>query len=164
MDTHYQRDSGVLKLSMESYVTTTMERFRNFDVSRGYPYKEALKVLKRVYRRREHGIVISRGAAGKELVPSSSRPKPLLPVPEGGASDPAQNHREDTGELIDGSQSEVLQKMLLSAQRVLQGNDYVIPDPDFIDIGRVILAENSRYRLVAYADASFAVGERKHLS
>ncbi len=95
------------------------------------------------------------------MVPSSSRSKLLLSVPEGGASDPTPHHRDDTGDLIIGSQSEVLQKMLLSAQRVPQDNDYVVPDPDFIDVNRVILAENSRYRLVAYADASFAVGEIK---
>jgi hypothetical protein len=42
-------------------------------------YQDGLKVLQRVYERREHGIVIYRHAAGKELVPSSSRtPIPLV--------------------------------------------------------------------------------------
>jgi hypothetical protein len=36
-----------------------------------------------------------------------------------------------------------------------------IKNPDFIDIPRVSLPVNSRYRLVAYADASFAIGEHK---
>jgi hypothetical protein len=34
-------------------------------------------------------------------------------------------------------------------------------DPDFIDIPRISLPVNSRYRLVVYADASFAIGELK---
>ncbi len=33
MDTSYQRNSGVLKLSMETYISNTMERFNDFDVS-----------------------------------------------------------------------------------------------------------------------------------
>jgi hypothetical protein len=32
MDTFYQRDEGILKLSMETYISNTAERFRNFDV------------------------------------------------------------------------------------------------------------------------------------
>jgi hypothetical protein len=50
-------------------------------------YREALKVLKRVYARKEYGIVIARGAAGKELVPSSSRPKPAQCETAGDSSD-----------------------------------------------------------------------------
>ncbi len=37
IDTCYQRGRGVMKLSMESYVSNTMDRFRNFDTSQGYP-------------------------------------------------------------------------------------------------------------------------------
>jgi hypothetical protein len=110
MDTHYDPNLGTLKLSMKSYVENTMERFANFDLSQGYPYRElvgcllwitlsvmgpellrvkdlarlsncfreveylaALKVLKRIYVRRYHGIVIYRHAAGKEIIPSSDR-------------------------------------------------------------------------------------------
>jgi hypothetical protein len=40
----------------------------------GADYKEAIRVLKRVCARREQGIVITRGAAGRELVPAYSRP------------------------------------------------------------------------------------------
>jgi hypothetical protein len=36
-------------------------------------YKEAMKVLERIYERRMHGIVFLRGDAGKEIVPSNSR-------------------------------------------------------------------------------------------
>ena len=45
MDTYYQREDGILKLSMESYIATTMERFRDFDTGRGYPYRELVGCL-----------------------------------------------------------------------------------------------------------------------
>ena len=45
MDTCYQRERGVLKLSMENYIDTTVERFKTFDTSRGYPYRELVGCL-----------------------------------------------------------------------------------------------------------------------
>ena len=198
MDTSYQRESGILKLSMESYISNTMGRFKDFDVSRGYPYREivgcllwitlcvmgpellrvkdlarrsndyagpdyleALKVLKRVYARREHGIVITRGAVGRELVPSSERPK-VMPAGLGGDTSDSNSHpRDDTGDLIVSTQSELLQRSLLMAQRVPSQDEYVVPDPELVDIARVLLPVNPRYGLIVYADASFAIGERK---
>jgi hypothetical protein len=198
MDTCYQRDRGIMKLSMESYVSNTMDRFRNFDTSQGYPYREivgcllwialcvmgpellrvkdlarrsnsyngsdyhaAVKVLKRVFARKEFGIVITRGAAGTELVPSSVRPQANLRELGDEAPDPDLPLRDDTGDLVDGSQNELLQRSLLLAQRVSQSREYVVPDPESIDVGRVLLPVNPRYGLVVYADASFAVGELK---
>jgi hypothetical protein len=198
MDTSYQRDSGVLKLSMETYISNTMDRFNKFDVSQGYPYREivgcllwitlcvmgpellrvkdlarksndyeesdylaAVKVLKRVYARREYGIVITRGAVGRELVPSSERPAAVPEGLSGDISDSNSHPRDDTGDLIVLSQGELIQKSLFLAQRVSSLNEYAVPDPEQIDIGRVLLPVNPRYGLVVYADASFAIGERK---
>ncbi len=192
MDTWYQRDRGILKLSMESYVETTMARFKDFDTSKGYPYREvvgcllwitlcvmgpellrvkdlarrankyteedyreALKVLKRVYARKEYGIVITRGAAGGELVPSSFRPKPTPPQ-----SGEAPAH-DDTGIIIGDDQNELLQKMLLLGHRVPELREYEVHDPESMDVSRVVLPVNPNYRLVVYADASFAVGTMK---
>jgi hypothetical protein len=59
------------------------------------------------------------------------------------------------------SQSELLQKSLLLAQRVSQQSDYLVSDPELADIGRILLPVNPRYGLVVYADASFAIGEYK---
>jgi hypothetical protein len=198
MDTFYQRDRGVMKLSMESYVTNTMDRFKNFDTSQGYPYREivgcllwislcvmgpellrvkdlarrsnvysgsdyhaAVKVLKRVFARKDFGIVITRGAAGNELVPSSVRPQANLGELGDGTPDPDFPLRDDTGDLVDGGHNELLQRSLLLAQRVSQSREYAVPDPESIDVGRVLLPVNPRYGLVVYADASFAVGELK---
>jgi hypothetical protein len=51
--------------------------------------------------------------------------------------------------------------MLLSVRRVPSLGDYVVPDPELIDICRVVSPVNPRYRLIVYADASFAVGDLK---
>jgi hypothetical protein len=198
MDTFYQRDEGILKLSMETYISNTAERFRNFDVSRGFPYREvvgcllwitlcvmgpellrvkdlarrsndytgddyqeALKVLKRVEARKEYGIVITRGAAGKELVPSSVRPVVGSLAGDGDTSDVSSSPPDVTGILIPEAQSELLQRSLLMAQRVSSPGEYAVPDPLLIDIYRTQLPVNPRYRLVVYADASFAVGDLK---
>ncbi len=45
-------------------------------------YEEALKVLRRISDRRQYGIIYRRGGAGKESVPSSSRPEGGLKVNE----------------------------------------------------------------------------------
>jgi hypothetical protein len=198
MDTSYKRDDGIFKLSMETYISNTMERFNAFDDSQGYPYREivgcllwitlcvmgpellrvkdlarrsndyakpdyleAMKVLKRVYVRREYGIVFTRGAVGRELVPSSSRPAVVPEGLNGDTSDSNSPSRDDTGDLIVSSQSELLQRSLLLAQRVSSLSEYAVPDLEMVDIGRVLLPVNPRYGLVVYADASFAIGERK---
>jgi hypothetical protein len=124
-------------------------------------YREAMKVLKRVYARKEHGIIMTRGAAGKELVPSSSRPKSVQPETAGDASDASPSPHDEIGTLIGGEQNELLQKMLLSARRVSPSGEYDVLDSETIDIRRVELPINSRYRLTVYSDASFAVGELK---
>jgi hypothetical protein len=40
-------------------------------------------------------------------------------------------------------------------------SDYTVPDDTAIDIPRVDMPVNSRYRLIAFGDASFAIGELK---
>ncbi len=157
MDTCYQREKGVLKLSMESYISNTMERFQGFDTSRGYPYREivgcllwislcvmgpellrvkdlarrsneytgsdyraALRVLKRVYTRKEYGIVITRGGAGQELIPSSSRPTLFSDGVKGAGPD-------DIGNPIGEDHNELLHKLLLLAQGFVAPGEYSIP-------------------------------------
>jgi hypothetical protein len=45
MDTYYDRQAGILKLSMESYIQTTVSRFTDFDLSQGFPYREIVGCL-----------------------------------------------------------------------------------------------------------------------
>jgi hypothetical protein len=196
MDMQYQQDKGILKMSMATYITTTMDRFQNFDTSRGYPfreivgcllwislcvmgpellrikdlarrsndysekdYRDAVKVLKRIYLRKEFGIVICRGAAGAELIPSAIRSS-IDPIITEGPTPDQQGFNDDTGVLITPPENEVLHKSMLMAQPV-STPEYKVLDPDFIDIPRLSLPVNSKYRLVVYADASFAIGELK---
>jgi hypothetical protein len=40
MDVQYDLSRGVLKLSMKTYIESTVERFESFDLRHGYPYRE----------------------------------------------------------------------------------------------------------------------------
>jgi hypothetical protein len=192
MDTHYDQQQGYLKISMSTYIDTTVERFASFDLSRGIPYREligcllwvtlcvmgpellrvkdlarrsnsyeiedyqdALAVLRRVQDRKHHGIVIFRSAAGCEVVPLASRTPPTL--------DAGHAQNDDTGMVIVDGENE-LRTQLLCKAKLSEGDSamgYSVPDPDNLDITRVLLAVNNRYSLLAYGDASFAVGEMK---
>ncbi len=117
-------------------------------------YLEGLKVLERIYDRREHGIVIYRHAAGKELVPASSR-DPVHTVPELGLGD-------NIGMLITHAGNELTQQSLCKSQSLAcASSPYAVEDTDGLDLCRVLLPVNHRYSLVVFGDASFAVGELK---
>jgi hypothetical protein len=204
MDTVYQRDLGFLKLSMTTYIDSTIARFADFDLSCGVPFRElvgcllwitlcvvgpellrvkdlarrsncftisdyedGLKVLKRISERKLHGIVIYRNAATREVLPAYSRPSP---------DDPPRDH--DVGDfLASPNGSEVTLKSLCQAKAIVSlpsspvggSSDsgsacslpYVVPDEDGIDIPRIELPVNLRYRLLAFGDASFAIGPLK---
>jgi hypothetical protein len=194
MDTTYQLELGYLKLSMCSYIVMTFERFRDFDLSQGCPFRElvgcllwitlnvmgpellrvkdlarrsnsftevdyrsGLKVLDRIYDRRDQGIVMFRHAAGREIVPASSRlPKTDSPVEDATC----------TGSIIGNGLNELTQQALCKGRSVLAPNSgpslsYAVDDADGLDLHRISLPINSRYSLVVFADASFAVGESK---
>jgi hypothetical protein len=189
MDSEYQRDQGYMKLSMKTYIESTVSRFENFDLSCGFPFREligcllwvtlcvlgpellrvkdlarrsncftssdyndGLKVLQRIADRKLHGIVIYRNAATREVLPAYRRPSPEDPPPL----------VEDTGDIIGSlDQGEVTLKSLCQAKAVASLPSYVVPDDDAIDVLRVVLPVNPRYRLIAFGDASFAIGELK---
>jgi hypothetical protein len=197
MDTVYDIKNGHLKISMETYINTTMARFSDFDLSRGIPYREivgcllwitlcvmgpellrvkdlarrsnsytasdyqdALNVLLRIEKRKHHGIVIFRSAAGHELLPSSCR-APL---------ESSALITDDTGWVIPSEDNELRQKSLcqpLTVARLSPSSsiplvtDYGIDDASELDIPRLVLATNVRYNLIVYGDASFAIGETK---
>ena len=106
-------------------------------------YKIALKVLDRVFDKRTHGIVILRGGAGTEIIPSSSRNQ-LEPVTSPGAKEPPDN--DDIGSFTDIN--EMREKALLKVKEQIAD----------IDIKPIVLPINSRYKIVIYTDASFGVG------
>jgi hypothetical protein len=118
MDSHYDVTTGVLSLGMNTYIQSTMDRFAQFDLTLGCPYREivgcllwivlcvlgpdlvrvkdlakrcnaptaldyadAVKVLKRIYKRGSSVMLFKRGFAGRELVPSQLRPHHADPAP-----------------------------------------------------------------------------------
>jgi hypothetical protein len=195
MDVTFDPVLGVLKLSMRNYIETTMERFKAFDLSQGYPYRElvgcllwitlnvmgpellrvkdlarlsnsfgepeynmALKVLQRVFVRRNHGIVIFRHAAGREIVPLSTRS-----IPYEGPGEDSDLGIDDLGSSISSDDNEVTKHSICQGKALFStvGLSYAVEDAEQLDIPRVVLPVNSRYRLMAYGDASFATGETK---
>jgi hypothetical protein len=198
MDVTYDPVVGELKLSMTSYIETTMERFRNFDLSQGFPYRElvgcllwvtlnvmgpellrvkdlarlsnsfgereyllAMKVLRRVFVRRYHGILIFRHAAGREVVPSSSRV--AIGQESGEMAEPQVEVLGDLNVSESEWDNELTRHSLCQGRVLLAdvGSNYAVADSEQLDVQRVSLPVNSRYRLLAYGDASFAVGETK---
>ncbi len=193
MDVAYDPVPGILKLSMRNYIETTMERFKDFDLSQGYPYRElvgcllwitlnvmgpellrvkdlarlsnsfgepeytmALKVLRRIFVRRHQGIVMFRHAAGREIVPSATRPQ-AIPL-----GDP-QEGVDDLGANISQQENEITKHSLCQGKALISdvGLSYTVEDSEQFDIPRMALPVNLRYRLMGYGDASFAVGESK---
>jgi hypothetical protein len=124
-------------------------------------YLMAMKVLRRVFVRRNHGIVIFRNAAGRELVPSSSR---VAVGPDLGETIESQHEMMAVSPPSDSEGDNELTWHSLCQGRVLLadvGANYAVADSEHLDLQRVLLAVNLRYRLLAYGDASFAVGETK---
>jgi hypothetical protein len=105
-------------------------------------YQAALKVLKRLWKRRDVAIVFKRGNAGSELIPSQLRPLETVPA-------------LFSLPLADASSSD----------------GYVVPvadvgvsfpaDDGVTDIPETPVPVNSRFSQVAYTDAAFAVGDNK---
>ena len=116
-------------------------------------YQDGLKVLLRIYQRREHGIVIYRHAAGKEIVPSAYRsPDPRVT---------AVTLDDEIGAPILADGNELTQRSLCLARSAANDSAYAVDDVGGLDLPRVSLPTNPSYSLVVFGDASFAVGDLK---
>jgi hypothetical protein len=178
MDTTYDLTTGVLSMGMTTYIQSTMERFQNFDLSLGLPYREivgcllwivlcvvgpelvrvkdlarrcnapslsdyndALKVLKRIFKRRTSAILFKRGYAGRDIIPSQTHPDPpVISL----ASTSTLRPDSPLGHL---TQTDVL--------------DYFGSLHHTYDLQPTVLPTSSRFVTIAYTDASFAVGDSK---
>ncbi len=99
-------------------------------------YHDAFKVLQRIYKRRDVVIRFQRGSAGKEWVPSTTRPTFTS---------------SDTALHIPQYLDDDLSCFLTPPSDPLQN----------LDIPEVLLPTNPRFSQVAFTDASFSVGELK---
>ncbi len=131
-------------------------------------YTAAMTVLKRIFKRRSSVILFKRGFAGRELIPSQSRPEPavltlaslnhVLPTL---ATDPLASvgtldYDIDTIDDDDSAQADTS-----SHHTQPDVSRYFDALQNTYDISDVVLPTTSRFTTVAYTDASFAVGEAK---
>jgi hypothetical protein len=102
-------------------------------------YNEALKVLDRIVSQKGYGIIFRRCSAGKEYVPASTRLG-------GGYEDDSEGNYSvgDTTEMNELEENN-LYKLNLEI------------DDEQLDIEKKLANTNSRFTMVAYTDASFAV-------
>jgi hypothetical protein len=181
MDTEYVIVKGVFKMHMTTYITSTVERFANFDLSSGIPYRElvgsllwivlcvmgtellrvkdlarrsnnyisedyrdALKVLDRIVSLKNHGIIFRRGGAGRKYIPACTR--------LGGGLDTDTDHQDYS--IGDEAEINELEKTNLYKLHPRE-------DDGELDFTKILADTNARFTMVAYTDASFAVGETK---
>jgi hypothetical protein len=122
-------------------------------------YDDAIKVLHRVIERKEYGIIYRRGAAGMEKVPASAR--------LGGDSEFAKTEANTQGDvaMLFGPKEEKYTTGDGTWINELAESDLYKLQPDeedrHLDIVKVMAPTNPRFTMVAYSDASFAVGELK---
>ena len=184
MDTDYNLVTGVLRMHMSTYIQSTVDRFAAFDVSKGIPFREivgsllwivlcimgpellrvkdlarrsnnftiddynqALVVLRRIYDRRECGIIYKRGGAGKETVPSHTR--------LGGELGTELDDKLINPDYSVGDQTELSELKECDLYKL----DFT--ENGELDIQKKLAPINKRFTMVAYSDASFAVGEAK---
>ncbi len=55
MDTVYDLQAGIFKMHMATYIDTTLQRFENFDLSKGIPYRELVGSLLWIVRESQSG-------------------------------------------------------------------------------------------------------------
>jgi hypothetical protein len=108
-------------------------------------YHDAVKVLKRIHKRRSSAILFKRGFAGREMIPSQTRPDlaPISPTsPVALSAIPSD----------DPSSSTHTQSDIYSSFDSMQTR---------LEISAPALPITSRFTISAYTDASFAVGDVK---
>ena len=179
MDVDYNLSTGVLKMHMATYIDSTVQRFTDFDLTKGAPYRElvgsllwivlcvigpellrvkdlakrsnnytlddykdALKVLDRVVASRHQGIIFRRGGAHTEYIPSKTRLG-------GGLENADETYFMGDQAFFNELEENNLYKL-----------DPKIDEVD-LDIEKVMADVSDRFTMVAYSDASFAVGETK---
>jgi hypothetical protein len=105
-----------------------------------------------------------RNGGGRELIPSSDRGGPVpssVDTPK--ETDALEHTSDDLGDHILESDNEITKQSLCRGKALFSdvSPSYVVDDPELLDIQRVHLPINSRYSLLAYGDASFAIGATK---
>jgi hypothetical protein len=120
-------------------------------------YKDALKALARLDERKNFGIIYRRGGAGKEFVPASSRLGGVYLDNNNATSEKAMVMLLNTRDIPYSTGDD-----LRDTQNELKEHDIYKLDMEWddanLDIKKTLAPTNARFTMVAYSDASFAVG------
>jgi hypothetical protein len=191
MDTEYDLNTGILRMYMATYINSTVDRFRTFDVSQGVPYRELdgcllwlvlcimgpelLHVKKDLARRSNNFTVEDYQQALTVLARVEERKQMGIIYHRGGAGKETVPANTRLGGVVETEGKHI--SILLSARMdkfstgdfaemcELQEHDLYKLDLSIDDAGLVIpkimAPTNKRFTVVAHSDASFAVGDTK---
>jgi hypothetical protein len=180
MDVDYNLTSGILKMHMATYIDATVQRFNDFDLSTGIPYRELvgsllwivlcvlgtelLRVKDLAKRCNKYDIedykdalkVLDRIVSLKHygiLFKRGGAHKEFIPSQTrfGGGFEDMGTNVFSTGDQAQLNELEEYNLYKLDSQF----------DDATLDIEKVLADTNTRFTKVAYSDASFAVGETK---
>jgi hypothetical protein len=187
MDTEYDLDTGILRMHMKTYIESTVDRFLNFDLSQGAPFREIVGSLmwivlcihgpellrvKDLARKSNNFTNDDYKQALKVLQRLVDRKDLGIMYRKGGAGKETVPANTRLGGLED---KEVI--MLFTSGNTapystgdstsiceLKENDLYkldFTEDANLDIKKSLAPTNNRFTVVSYADASFAVGEQK---
>jgi hypothetical protein len=183
MDVEYDINAGKLKMHMATYIESTIQRFKDFDLSKGLPYRELvgsllwivlcvigpelLRVKDLAKRSNSYTMedytdalkVLDRIVDSKHhgiLFRRGGATKEYVPANSrlGGGLEDLENVVEAIYSIGDEAVINELE------ENNLYKLDSIVDDSD-LDIVKTLADVNARFTKVAYSDASFAVGETK---
>ena len=188
MDSNYDMVNGVLTMGMKTYIQMTLERFTNFDITRGYPYREIVGCLlwivlcvvgpellrvKDLARRSNSPTADDYLLALKTLKRIAKLQNAVIVYKRFSAGCeliPLQTRPDADVPMLDDNVTPLLDDNVtppdavdLLPPSVIPTSPHSCPLPthqlDTLDILEIPLPTNSRFSMTAYTDASFAVGE-----
>ena len=181
MDIDYDLPKGILKMHMSTYIKFTVDRFQDFDLSQGIPYRELVGSLlwivlcvmgpellrvKDLAKRSNYFTVEDYKDALRVLDRIVVSQHFGIIFRRGGANKEFIPSKTRLGGGLEnvGDINEVYSVGDQSLNELEENNLYKL-DPDLddatLDIEKVLAETNTRFTKVAYSDASFAVGETK---
>jgi hypothetical protein len=180
MDVDYDLHTGVLKMHMATYIDSTVQRFTDFDLSKGIPYREIVGSLlwivlcvlgtellrvKDLAKRCNNFTIDDYNDALKVLDRIVSSKHYGIIFRRGGANKEFVPSKTRLGGGLENTDEEVYSTGDQGHANELEENNLYKLDPDVddttLDIEKVLADTNTRFTKVAYSDASFAVGETK---
>ena len=180
MDTEYDMDAGLLKMHMNTYIEATVQRFKDFDITSGVPFRELVGSLlwivlniigpellrvKDLARRSNDFTAMDYADALKVLDRINDRRHFGIIYRRGGAGNEyIPSSSRPKGGLAGTSPEEFSIGDEAGFNEFDEKNLYKLdPLVDDLthDLTKVLAPTNKRFTKVAYSDASFAVGVTK---